>query len=238
MVDASRERSWQRGRDGRGQQHSLRRSVVEPGACLASAPHEVLCTPCLQDASQTPCSPSGTLDQQNMRLPISHRAWSQPVSRCFGRFLQVTPGRPGVDGCPVILSVAAYDRSRVARWRCNAAARCQQLLCLLHAQGTDTVASPSPPSAPAGLCWDDIPRLEGKQRPTGQMLTEQRLGFLNFSAAAGIAPGAPCTPLLHVLLLSCGTNKLAGLLMAICTGTSLRHVNVRALMCSCVHQSI
>jgi len=31
----------------------------------------------------------------------------------------------------------------------------------------------------------------------GQMLTEQRLGFLNFSAAAGIAPGMEFLPLMH-----------------------------------------
>jgi len=31
----------------------------------------------------------------------------------------------------------------------------------------------------------------------GQTLTEQRLGFLNFSAAAGIAPGVDSEPMIH-----------------------------------------
>jgi len=44
----------------------------------------------------------------------------------------------------------------------------RQPTCLSCVQGADAAAPPSPPTAPAGLCWDDIPRLEGKQRPTGE----------------------------------------------------------------------
>ncbi|PSC71704.1 proteasome-associated ECM29-like protein [Micractinium conductrix] len=59
----------------------------------------------------------------------------------------------------------------------------------IDAAGGGAAAAAAPlPGVPAGMSRQDVAAVEGKAPPAGQMLLRSKLGFLNFSAAAGWDP--------------------------------------------------